>query len=228
MNDEIWKYMTKSEREIQCCFCGKVFNVKYTGLWRHLTDLHNFKKESKSQKEVKTDCTSYRQKVSSLCWEYFEKVNVSKKATCKLCQAQITFLRFGSFSPHNMIGHLKSVHLLLGGGNHLCTHCGKQFYQRARKIACEARHNGELKNQCNYEGCSSQFSYRQRLKRHISAVHKKMKPHICEQCGRGFAQATQLKTHSRVHTGETPFACEKCMKKFKFQASKNSHKCVSP
>ena len=104
------------------------------------------------------------------------------------------------------------------------TSCGKRFHFRQRKDMCEARHS-RLK--CTYDGCSMTASTLQVMDKHISAVHKKLKPHICDQCGKAFNQRDQMKTHSRVHTGETPFGCEKCHKKFKFHATRNSHKCAS-
>ena len=106
---------------------------------------------------------------------------------------------------------------------YVCCHCGKRFHFRQRKDKCEARHS-RLK--CTYDGCSMTASTLQVMDKHISAVHKKLKPHICDQCGRAFSQRQQLKTHSRVHTGETPYGCEKCHK-FKFHATRNSHKCAS-
>ena len=107
---------------------------------------------------------------------------------------------------------------------YVCSHCSKRFHFRQRKDMCEARHS-RLK--CTYDGCSMTASTLQVMDKHISAVHKKLKPHICDQCGKAFNQRDQMKTHSRVHTGETPFGCEKCHKKFKFHATRNSHKCAS-
>ena len=48
----------------------------------------------------------------------------------------------------------------------------------------------------------------------------------CQDCGTSFRQRQQLVSHSRVHTGELPYSCPKCHQRFKYVASRNSHKCV--
>ena len=126
-----------------------------------------------------------------------------------------------------MIRHLQRVHLLLGGRmEYPCNHCGKPFFEKRDKIRCEGKHTGKLPFQCTYEGCSWQFSTSQLLERHISAVHKKLRPHICDQCGKTFGSRSPLTAHTRIHTGETPYGCEKCQKKFKFQSTRDKHKCI--
>ena len=126
-----------------------------------------------------------------------------------------------------MIRHLQRVHLLLGGRmEYSCNHCGKQFFETRDKIRCEGKHTGKLPFQCTYEGCSWQFSTSQLLERHISAVHKKLRPHICDKCGKTLGSRSPLTAHTRIHTGETPYGCEKCQKKFKFQSTRDKHKCI--
>lgn len=43
--------------------------------------------------------------------------------------------------------------------------------------------------------------------------HTGERKHVCEECGRGFIQATQLKKHSNVHV--RPFKCAFCDESFK-------------
>ena len=226
-NDEIWNYMAKNENEIQCCFCGRIFSctIKPRKLLRHLTKNHIHDSQPVNGGDSVRDDQQKKinRKDSSPCWKYFTKIpKDSSIVTCNLCQTQITH---NPFSSYTMNHHLRRVHSLLGESNtHLCSQCGKQFNKIRNKYRCEARHSS--KYQCTFDGCSWKLSTATELKRHISAVHKKLKPHICDQCGRAFSQRTQLRTHSRVHTGETPFGCEKCQKKFKFAATRDSHKCV--
>ena len=181
-----------------------------------------------------------RAKGSSV-WEYFTKCeNKPGRAICNICQISLSILFYRnknvgiSSLPESTMGnwgslynHLKAKHALFGAKNFLCSHCGKQFSRKSWKNECEAKHVGDARLKCSYDGCSMQFTKVQSVKKHISAVHKKLKPHICEQCGRSFAERQHLKTHLRVHTGETPFECDKCQKKFKFHATRNSHKCAA-
>lgn len=42
----------------------------------------------------------------------------------------------------------------------------------------------------------------------------KPRPHICGECGRGFARLEHLKRHERSHTKEKPFECHECTRCF--------------
>ena len=252
MLDEIWNYMTKKDASVQCCFCGRIFicTIKPENLLRHILKKHfdekdqaavkdDGMKESNDQNEanlieehqnvIESNLTLPKKednhKTSSSYWKYFKKIPEDpSKATCNLCQAQITIFAYEQFNQKYLLSHLLRVHNIREK-KYLCSHCGKQFHYKQRKTECEARCAGDPRLKCPYDGCSMQFTIVQSISRHISSVHKKLKPHICDTCGRAFAQSEHLKTHSRVHTGETPFECVKCHKKFKFHATRNSHKC---
>ncbi|PAA58496.1 hypothetical protein BOX15_Mlig014837g1, partial [Macrostomum lignano] len=71
--------------------------------------------------------------------------------------------------------------------------------------------------------CQKKFTRKSYLKAHISAVHKKAKPHKCKVCGKRFSQACSLSSHSRLHTGEKPFECKVCAKRFTDSSSHIRH-----
>lgn len=59
--------------------------------------------------------------------------------------------------------------------------------------------------------------------RHINGVHKKLKPHECDQCNKAFAQKANLIRHKRVHSGEKPYSCKLCRKRFREKHHLNMH-----
>ena len=55
----------------------------------------------------------------------------------------------------------------------------------------------------------------------ISILEKKS--FICKDCGKGFAQSSDLNKHSCIHTGEKPFVCKDCEKEFTTSSSLTRH-----
>ena len=250
-DNQVWNYVTRRDKDIQCCFCGIIFNVRGTRIWHHLTNEHNVireptyiklnksginRKDKVKEKSQVGSSGRKKQEKRSLVWEYFTTCqNEPHRALCNICKISISTKSYSSSSStSNMLGHLKSKHALLGGEKkrQKCSYCGKKFYFPKKitnfgKKDCEEMHASKERYPCIYDSCSKKFQVASALRRHISAVHKKEKANICDKCGRAFNQQTQLKTHSRIHTGENPFECAKCLKKFRFASTRHNHKCVS-
>ncbi|XP_068098081.1 histone-lysine N-methyltransferase PRDM9-like [Hyperolius riggenbachi] len=51
----------------------------------------------------------------------------------------------------------------------------------------------------------------------------KGRPHVCEECGRGFIRPSELMRHYRTHTGEKPYVCEECGRCFSRSESLTRH-----
>ena len=64
-------------------------------------------------------------------------------------------------------------------------------------------------HQC--EVCPSAALQKSTLKRHIDAVHEKLKPHQCEECSYASAHKRELQAHiEKHHQGIKRFKCDSC------------------
>jgi len=62
-----------------------------------------------------------------------------------------------------------------------------------------------------------------RLQKNKSEILSGIRQHICDECGKGFKTAQNLKIHKGVHSDLRPFSCNKCDKTFKFEGSLRDH-----
>ncbi|XP_038072372.1 zinc finger protein 37 homolog [Patiria miniata] len=80
------------------------------------------------------------------------------------------------------------------------------------------------------------FYYTQHAKKHAEEIPESLKfgrmvhivrvqerPHICQQCGKSYRNATGLVCHIRTHTGEQPYKCTQCDKSYKEKHSLTEH-----
>lgn len=61
------------------------------------------------------------------------------------------------------------------------------------------------------EICSRIFANSRTLSKHVKTVHNRIKPFICNVCGRKSARKSTWIVHMRQHTGERPYQCKSCL-----------------
>lgn len=104
---------------------------------------------------------------------------------------------------------------------HKCPYCGKEFIQGGGLKAHLFHHTGMNGFKCTV--CDKVFNRKARLDLHMKYLHLKEKPHVCEDCGKGFTRREDLNRHSVLHTGEKPFQCPTCHKRFAIKPSLKIH-----
>ena len=108
----------------------------------------------------------------------------------------------------------------LGPG--ICDLCGKE-YENNQKLRDHRRYcrKSKQKEFKRCEFCNKTYSSLS-LKSHIKAVHKKIKDHICETCGKPFFSKSDLRIHMAVHFGNQ-LACDQCGKTYRDKYRMKEH-----
>ncbi|KAJ1359220.1 hypothetical protein KIN20_017907 [Parelaphostrongylus tenuis] len=104
-----------------------------------------------------------------------------------------------------------------------CEECGRKFgsiggLNKHKRV----KHRNYL-HMCPYEGCDHPgYQCAQALTDHIRSVHTKVRPFVCNTCGKTFTSLSNLKSHSSTHSSESAFQCE-CGAKFRHRITLCRH-----
>lgn len=75
---------------------------------------------------------------------------------------------------------------------------------------------------CGY--CGKEYKSRQGRDNHKTIVHQKIRPFVCQECGRRFTSKNHLVGHMNVHFDLRPYVCMTCGSAFRYKCSLYMHK----
>lgn len=114
-----------------------------------------------------------------------------------------------TFNANNALSEHYQAHI--NEKPHICDICDTVFSAKS-SFRRHVRYHG-IGATFSWNICKKMFNrvYRRRLKLH-QMMHKGIKNHKCNHCGKEFVQISSLKIHLNTHKAETPFQCSLCQK----------------
>ncbi|CAG0887424.1 unnamed protein product [Cyprideis torosa] len=167
-----------------------------------------------------------------------------KPHVCKICGEGFT-------SGQNLGKHRKKhVNAELGDNLVECAVCGRSVLKGSLQEHMNDAHDPHADYGCPQ--CAKVFSFKSTLRNHVRRyhrnvgkflcsfcgkdcrtaslkvqhenVHKGVKPHICDQCGKGFAVRPKLLEHITMdHEGNKLFKCSECPQEYRSRSSLIGH-----
>lgn len=98
------------------------------------------------------------------------------------------------------------------------------LHQQKHVRVDNANDSRKVRYEC--EQCKALFRRKSYLRKHVAAVHNKLKPYRCNLCDRPFGYRGALAKHFRtIHLGEKPFVCpgKNCTMRFSERGNLKKH-----
>lgn len=204
--DEINEHVLTHEEKFECAACKEIFYDAYKYC------LH-VKKHDRIDLDYKCPLCSYVTSRRTSISQHINMTHLKKYLyNCQFCGK--------GFCDVMIYREHENMHL--GGGAPIrCIVCKKTYSFTRNLVQHQIKIHkvpilGVLaKNQCRV--CKRVYSKTSTLENHMKIHDRsvpKPKTHLCDTCGKGFAQRSKLVLHHRVHTGYKPYKCSYCSKCF--------------
>ncbi|XP_066240343.1 zinc finger protein 343-like isoform X1 [Saccopteryx leptura] len=110
---------------------------------------------------------------------------------------------------------------LSGEGPYICRQCGRGFTLKSHLLIHPEVHTSML-NHFLCDHCGQGVGDKTNVTIQ-QWTHLGEKPFLCPECGRGFGGKSNLRTHQRIHSGDKPFVCQECGQRFAFKSKLKLH-----